>query len=114
MIVDGYNVQDVTFHDAVTSTSQGTPFIVGRFRTLTIEVTSAGGNSARTVAFKATGPSGTAISITGTNIGALTTGASTTGTGELWQFDVTGLSTVIMDLTAITGGNVTVKGKAVA
>jgi hypothetical protein len=50
----------------------------------------------------------------GIKVSDLSTGVSTTGTGEVWQFDVTGLEEVIMDLTAVSGGNVSVKGRAVA
>jgi hypothetical protein len=112
MIVDGYAIQDVVFHDAATAVSTGLSLDVYRLRTLTIEVS--GTSATRTVAFKGIGPSGTAYAIAGVKLSDLTTGSTTTGTGELWQFDITGLTQVIMDLTAVAGGNVTVKGKAVA
>lgn len=62
----------------------------------------------------AEGPSGADIPLMGVNLSTLATAISTTGTGELWQFDITGLSKVFMDLTAVATGPVTVKGKAVA
>ncbi|WP_257967863.1 hypothetical protein [Peribacillus deserti] len=38
----------------------------------------------------------------------------TTGTGELWSFEITGLASVRARVSAVAGGNVTVKGKGVA
>lgn len=103
-------VQDVTFLDAVTSPGQGT-FTVGGYKTLTVEIY--GTSTSRTVNFKATLASGAQIPITGVNLSSMSTGTSTSGTGEIWQFDVTGLNTVIMDLSAVSGGTVSIKGKAV-
>jgi hypothetical protein len=102
----------VTFHNAATTAADGDAFTVGAYKTLNIEIY--GTSTTRTVAFMGVGPSGTAYAISGVKLFDLTTGTSTTGTGELWQFDITGLTQVIMDITAVTGGNVTVKGKAVA
>jgi hypothetical protein len=112
MIIDGYAVLNFTFHNAATAAADGNSFPVGRYRTLTVEIY--GTSATRTVAFMGVGPSGAAYAISGVKLSDLTTGTTTTGTGELWQFDITGLSQVIMDLTAVAGGNVTVKGKAVA
>jgi hypothetical protein len=50
----------------------------------------------------------------GVRLSDLATGINTTGTAEYWQFDVTGVYQVVMDLTAVAGGNVSVKGRAVA
>lgn len=112
MLLTGSNVTDVVFHDAATVTGQGGVFTVDGYKTLTVEVY--GTAATLTVAFKATGPSGTARTLMGAKLSDLSTGTSSSALGEFWQFDVTGLSTVIMDLTAVTGGNVSVKGKAVA
>jgi hypothetical protein len=107
----------VIFHDAATVAANGTALKCGAFRSLTVEIDSAGGNSARTVTFYGKGPSGTLRALPGCKMTGdtnFTMALSTTGTGEIWQFDITGLEHVIMDLTSITGGNVSVKGKAVA
>ena len=102
----------MTFHDAATTAADGTPFTVGAYKTLTVEIS--GTSTSRTVAFIGKGASGAAIAINGVNLATLAVTTSTTGTGELWQFDLSGLTTVLMDLTAVAGGNVSVKGKAVA
>lgn len=105
---------EFVFHKGATEAANGNAFKVDYFKTLTIEVFGSSTNSARTVTFYGKGASGTLRAISGMKLAGLTTALSTTGTGELWQFDITGLEYVVMDLTAITEGNVTVIGKAVA
>jgi hypothetical protein len=102
----------ISFHSEATSTGNGTGFSVKSYRTLTVEIY--GTSATRTITFYGVGQSGTLRAITGVKLSDYSTGQSTTGTGELWQFDITGLETIYMDLTAVSGGNVTVKGRAVA
>jgi hypothetical protein len=106
--------QNFIFQDAATSSGNGSSFTVDNYKTLTVEIYGSVANTARTVTFYGKGASGTLRALKGVNISTFTTGTNTTGTGEIWQFDITGLEYVVMDLTAITGGSVTVKGKAVA
>ena len=40
-------------------------------------------------------------------------GNSSTGNNEIWQFDVSGLVSVVMDLTEVSGGNISIKGRLV-
>lgn len=101
-----------TFQNAVTAAGQGTALTVGGYRTLTVEIS--GTSTSRTLEFKAAGPSGAYRQLTAVRLSDFTVASSTTGSGELWQFDVTGLSSVIMDVTAVAGGNVTVQGRVVA
>ena len=108
------NYWEHTFHDASSTTGNGTALQVKGRTTLTVEVYSAGGNSARTVTFYGKSKSGTLRLIPGVKLSGdtnFTMATSTTGTGEIWQFDTTGLDYVVMDLTAITSGTVTVKGE---
>lgn len=116
-----YNVADlfrteVVFHNASTVAGNGTPFEVKAFKTLTVEIVGSVANTARTITFYGKSKSGVLRLIPGVKVSGdteFTMDTSTTGTGEIWQFDVTGLDYVVMDLTAITGGNVTVSGNAV-
>ena len=110
--INGSTVTDVTFHDAAVVGAGGTILTVGGNKTLTVEIY--GTSTSRTVAFKARGPSGADVALMGVNLTTNASAISTTGTGEFWQFDITGLTSVLMDLTAVAGGNVSVKGKAVA
>ena len=107
-------VQNITFHDAASVADNGLNFQVENYKTITIEIYGSVGNNARTVTFYVKGKSGVLRAISGVRLSDLSVAASTTGTGEIWQFDVTGVEHFIVDLTAITGGTVTVKGKAVA
>jgi len=111
MVFNG--VEDVVFHDEATVASNGDPLLVGAYKTLTIEIF--GTSTGRTVSFYSKGPSGALVPLLGTRISAapVLMAVSTTGTGETWQFDITGLENVIMDLTAITDNNVSIKGRAV-
>ena len=101
-----------TFHDVATSTSNGKALNVKAFKTLRVKIT--GTSSSRTVTFYARDIDGNLTALMGVRMSDFSTATSTTGTGEYWQFDVTGIEAVVMDLTAVSGGNVTVKGKAVA
>jgi hypothetical protein len=102
----------ITFHNSRTVAADGQEFTVGAYKTLTVEIS--GTSTSRTVEFKGAGPSGTLFPIMGVRLSDFSTATKTVGSGELWLFDITGLDKVIMDLTAVAGGNVTVTGKAVA
>ncbi len=104
--------ENIVFQDASTSAGNGTSFEVGVYKTLTIEIY--GTSSTRTVTFYGKGTSGTLRALMGVRMSDFSTAVSTTGTGEIWQFDTTGLEYVVMDLTAVSGGNVSVKGRAVS
>jgi len=106
------NTTDVVFHDAATVPANGTVFTVGGYKTLTVEIY--GTSTSRTIEFKARGPAGVDRALMGVRLSDLATAISTTGTGEIWQFDITGLTSVFMNLSAVAGGNVSVKGKVVA
>lgn len=103
---------DIVFQNAATTIVAGTIFMVGGYKTLTVEIY--GTSTSRTVAFMGRGISGANRSIMGVKLSDFSTAISTTGTGELWQFDITGLHSVFMDLQAVIGGNVTVQGRVVA
>jgi hypothetical protein len=108
----GAAAADITFHDAAVAAADGAVLTVGGCKALTVEIY--GTSTSRTVAFIGRGPAGADRAIMGVRLSDLSTATSTTGTGELWQFDVTGLMSVLMDLQAVSGGNVSVKGRAVA
>ena len=103
---------DLVFHDEATTTGNGTTYFVGASKTLTVEIY--GTSTSRTISFYAISESGTIRPMMGVRMSDFATATSTTTTGEIWQFDITGLDSVMMDLTAVAGGNVSVKGRAVA
>lgn len=110
--ITGSNVQDVTLQDAAIAAGNGTVFNVGSVKTLTLEIT--GTSTSRTIAFEGASVSGTYYPIQGIKLTDLSMDTQTTGTGEVWTFEVTGLVSFRARILAIAGGNVTVKGKAVA
>lgn len=103
---------EITLQNAVSSAGVGTPFVVGAYKTLTIEIT--GTATTRNITFEGSSISGAYYSIQGVKLTDLSFGTSTTGINEVWSFDVTGLSTFRANLTTVVGGTVSVKGKAVA
>lgn len=108
----GSNVQDVTLQNAATAAGNGTPFVVEGFKTLTIEII--GTSTSRTIFFEAASVSNISLPIQGVKLLDMSVGSSTTGNNELWQFDVTGLVSFRARLSSVAGGNVSIKGKAVA
>ena len=104
--------EEHTFHNDATSTGNGTALTVGNKKTLTIEIY--GTSSTRLIKFYSKAASGDLRPLMGINISTYEMATQTTGTGEVWQFDITGLDSVIMGITEITGGNVTIKGRAVS
>lgn len=105
---------DVTFYDAVSATPAiSAEFEVLAYKTLVLAITGSGSNSARTVNFYGQSTSGNNVAISGVRISDFAVATNTTGKGEIWQFDVTGLEYVVISLTSITGGTVTIKGRAV-
>ena len=106
------NYVDIVFHNAASTPVNGTALTVGSYKTLTVEIY--GTSSSRTVTFIGISKSGTGRAIQGINLATFSLATSTTGTGEFWQFDITGLDSVLLVLTAVSGGNVTISGRAIA
>lgn len=104
----------IVFQAAATAAENGQALNVGGFKSLTVGITSAAGNSALTLEFHGVDAAENDNLITGVNKNGLSPATGTSNSGETWQFDITGLVTVYMKLTSITGGNVTVSGLAVA
>lgn len=102
----------IVFQNAVTSTGNGTTFTVGAYKTLTLEI--AGTSTDRTIIFEGASVSGVYYPIMGVKLADLSMATQTTGSGEVWTFEITGLVSFRARLASIAGGNVTVKGKAVA
>lgn len=108
---------DVTLQNAASAAGNGTPFSPndGNY-TLTFEIT--GTSTSRTVMFELAGPSGqyipvTAFSVTDpTKFGQQTSGGNNSAP-ESWQVEVPAGYSFRARVAAVSGGNVTIKGKAV-
>lgn len=101
------------FHDAATKVGQGNIMDVASHKTLSVTIY--GTATARTVKFYTVSCSNELVPILGFNVSNADLVDNTVGTTtEIWQFDVTALSNIVMGISAISGGNLTVKGLVVA
>lgn len=98
----------VVFQNAITSGANGTIVSVGGFKSLRIEIF--GTATASAVLFMGIGESGVARPLQGVRMSDFAVAISTTTIGEFWQFDITGLVSVQMQVTAVSGGNISVTG----
>lgn len=108
----GTPIENITLQSAATAAGNGTVFNVGTFKTLTLSIT--GTSTSRTIVFEVADTDGNYTPIQGVKLNDFAMGTQTTGTGEKWTFEVTGVTTFRARVTAVAGGNVTVKGTAVA
>jgi hypothetical protein len=109
--IAGSSVTDVVLQDTATAIGNGTPFTVGSNKTLTIEIN--GTSTSNTIVFEGSSISGTYYAIQGVKLLDYTMASQTTGINELWTFDLTGLSSFRARISNVSGGSVSVKGKAV-
>lgn len=100
----------VALQDNASAIGVGNPFAVGAYKAITVEIS--GNSTSRTIVFQGMGPSSTPINIMGTKLNDNSSAFQTTGTGELWRFNVTGLTLFQANVTAIAGGTVSVSGTA--
>ena len=103
------NYLDFTFHDESATPTSGSELNVEFYKILTVEIY--GTSSARTINFRCTVASDTSMVLQGIKISDFTLASSTTGNAEIWQFDIEGLTTVFFDLTSVTDGYVSIKGR---
>ena len=101
---------NIVFQNAAETTGNGTSFEVGPYTSLRIKIT--GTSTSRTITFYEKDVDGNLTAISGVRASDFTVGTSTTGTAESWLFDVSCAYKIVMDLTAVAGGNVTIKGRA--
>ncbi|MFS0723869.1 hypothetical protein [Paenibacillus sp. 1P07SE] len=102
---------EVVLQNESTAAGNGTPLTVGEYKTLTIEVY--GTSVSRTVIFEIQSVSNAWYPIQGIKIQDYSMATQTTGSGEVWQFDITGVTAVRARISAVAGGNVSVRGRAV-
>jgi hypothetical protein len=104
---------DVIFHNQAEIAAQGPVVENPGYKTLVVSVRRDAGTS--TVKFWAgldSADPASLIALPGTPVSTTTTQAvSTTGTGELWRFDVSSLKYISMELDAASGAKVDVKGR---
>lgn len=103
------------FHNTAKAAADGAFFdnSTGEYKSLTVDID--GTTTSHTVEFKAQGPNKVVRTIRGLRVSDWVDAASTTGTAETWQFDITGLRYIYMDISAMVvgaGSGLNIKGTA--
>jgi hypothetical protein len=106
-----HKYEDIIFHDAVTETGSGLEFNVGGYKELRISIS--GTAAGFTLSFK--GQVGDVISnLMGIESSTLELVSETNLKDTIYEFDIEGYEKVWFGLPEVAGGNITVKGRAVA
>lgn len=112
------NTETHTFLNAVTADGNGTAYTIGGQKTLLISITGADVTTS-TLTFQGGDTDGNYVAVMGIRMSDFATATSSStvasATPELWQFDITGLTTFRTVLSSLTGEGaaITVKGKSV-
>ncbi|OIK22568.1 phage portal protein [Bacillus amyloliquefaciens] len=101
---------DVIFHEDAAETGEGIIFKAGTWKKLLVEITGTAESSQ--VAFWGRSISGKNVPIRGIRSDDGTSAAATSGTEEVWTFDIAGFKEIVMEIKSISGGSLSVKGTA--
>jgi len=104
-------IKDFTFQESITSPTTGEIFYSSTGDNVTIYIS--GNSTSRTILFQGCDESGNWYSIQGVRLSDFTKATSTTGTAEVWNFDMTYWVGIRMNVTAVAGGTVNIIGKVV-
>ncbi|KXZ12676.1 phage portal protein [Bacillus nakamurai] len=103
---------DFVFHDKAESAGKGAVLSVNGVKQLLVEITGTAESS--NVAFWGRSFSGENLPIRGVKTDDGTSSCGTSGTHEAWSFDIAGFKEIVMEITKISGGSLSVKGTAVS
>lgn len=98
-----------TFQDVTTTVQSGNEYINDFADIVTFEIT--GTSTSRTIIFEGLLLSGAWYPIQCGNLSTLVCSNQTAGNNELWQVEIGGFLRFRTRVSAISGGNVTIKGK---
>jgi hypothetical protein len=102
-----------TFQDGVTTTGNGNVYTVkGKGTVMTFQIT--GTSTSRTLVFEASVDGTNFVAVKCANLSILSLETQTTGSDEIWQYDLSGIHSFRVRIGAVAGGNITVIGRAVA
>ncbi|OWP58116.1 phage portal protein [Bacillus velezensis] len=105
-----FSYTDVIFHENAAEAGEGSIFSAGAWKKLLVEIT--GTAESGHVAFWGRSISGKNVPIRGIRSEDGTSAAGTSGTEEVWSFDIAGFKEIIMEIKSISGGSLSVKGTA--
>ncbi|AJC24281.1 MULTISPECIES: hypothetical protein [Bacillus] len=105
-----FSYTDVIFHENAAEAGEGSIFSAGAWKKLLVEIT--GTAESGHVAFWGRSISGKNVPIRGIRSDDGTSAAGTSGTEEVWSFDIAGFKEIVMEIKSISGGSLSVKGTA--
>ncbi|WP_332275869.1 phage portal protein [Bacillus velezensis] len=105
-----FSYTDVIFHENAAEAGEGSIFSAGAWKKLLVEIT--GTAESGHVAFWGRSISGKNVPIRGIRSEDGTSAAGTSGTEEVWSFDIAGFKEIVMEIKSISGGSLSVKGTA--
>ncbi|NUI22161.1 phage portal protein [Bacillus amyloliquefaciens] len=105
-----FSYTDVIFHENAAEAGEGSIFSAGAWKKLLVEIT--GTAESGHVAFWGRSISGKNVPIRGIRSEDGTSAAGTSGTEEVWSFDIAGFKEIVMEIQSISGGSLSVKGTA--
>ncbi|MCC2530359.1 phage portal protein [Bacillus velezensis] len=105
-----FSYTDVIFHENAAEAGEGSIFSAGAWKKLLVEIT--GTAESGHVAFWGRSISGKNVPIRGIRSDDGTSAAGTSGTEEVWSFDIAGFKEIVMEIKSISGGSLSIKGKA--
>ncbi|NRR84291.1 phage portal protein [Bacillus velezensis] len=105
-----FSYTDVIFHENAAEAGEGSIFSAGAWKKLLIEIT--GTAESGHIAFWGRSISGKNVPIRGIRSEDGTSAAGTSGTDEVWSFDIAGFKEIVMEIKSISGGSLSVKGTA--
>ena len=105
-----FSYTDVIFHENAAEAGEGSIFSAGAWKKLLVEITGTAESSH--IAFWGRSISGRNVPIRGIRSEDGTSAAGTSGTDEVWLFDIAGFKEIVMEIKSISGGSLSVKGTA--
>ena len=105
-----FSYTDVIFHENAAEAGEGSIFSAGAWKKLLVEIT--GTAESGHIAFWGRSISGRNVPIRGIRSEDGTSAAGTSGTDEVWSFDIAGFKEIVMEIKSISGGSLSVKGTA--
>jgi hypothetical protein len=108
--------KELTLYNAISSTPLTSAEFIIHPKEKSIIIDISGTNTARTIAFYAKFSKNDAnpILFQASNVSTLTLASGTTSNNEKWQFDdIEGLYSILIGVTVLSGGNLTIKAKGI-
>lgn len=107
----GGGAKEIYLQNGATGAGEGTPFDIGGYTTINFKVT--GSSTSREIIFEVSGLDGEYEEIQAYRPKDSAMSSHSTGNNESWIVDVTGFETFRARVVSVSGGDITIRGKAV-